>query len=36
MYAGAKMTVLWFKLRVLDFSKVRKSRHRKDHSEEVW
>jgi len=33
MYAGAKMTVLWFELWVVDFRKVHQSRHREDHSE---
>jgi hypothetical protein len=33
MYASAKMTVLWFKLRVVDFSKVHQSRLPEDHSE---
>lgn len=37
MYAGAKMTVLWFKLRMVDFSNVHQSRHPEDYSEkEVW
>jgi hypothetical protein len=37
MYAGAKITVLWFKLRVVEFSKVYQSKHPKDHIEkEVW
>lgn len=36
-YIGARLTVLWFKLRVVDFSKVHYSRLLEDHSEkEVW
>jgi hypothetical protein len=35
MYAGAKLTVLWFKLWVVEFNKVHHPRHPEHYSEKA-